>query len=329
MVTIKDVAKQAGVNPSTVSRVIANNPRITKETRDRVSAVMKELNYKPNAIARSLANHGRTKIIGVILPSNNDKLFHNPFFIQVISSISAFAQDKGYYIMHGHSREEEKEIQILEELVNSRWLDGVILTTVRDNDKCVKYLNEMKMPYVVIGKAENTNSHYSVDNDNIDAMYKGTMHMIGGGYKRIGYIGGSSEFTVNNERLKGYKKAMSEKGLPFDESMIFEKDDSEECGEEGMEKFLTEFLPDAIVTTDDLIAFGACQKANDLTGKYIPVMGFNNTPVSLYRNPAFSTIDIFADKLGYESAKLLIDQLEDNPIKEKHLIVKTQLVDRI
>ena len=140
MATIKDVAKLAGVNASTVSRVIADNPKITKETKEKVYAAMKELKYRPNAIARSLASQSRTKIIGIILPSDNEKLFYNPFFIKVISSISSYAHNYGYYIMHGHSADEEGELKILKEMVNSRWVDGMILTATRENDKCIEYL---------------------------------------------------------------------------------------------------------------------------------------------------------------------------------------------
>jgi len=328
MATIKDVAKLAGVHPSTVSRVIDNNPRITTATKDKVLAAMKELKYKPNAIARSLANQSKTKIVGVIFANDNERLFHNPFFTRVTSSISAYAQDHGYFIMHGHSREEEKEINILKKLVNSRWVDGVILTTVRKSDKCVAYLNEVNMPYVVIGTAENTHGKYTVDNDNMVAMYSATKRMIQKGYERICFIGGSLEFTVNEDRCEGYKRAMDDANLHYDDSMMYFKDDSEQCGEQGMEKFLEKIVPEAVVTTDDLIAYGACQRGHDKFGEYIPVIGFNNTPVSMYRNPAFSSVDIFSDKLGKCAAKLLIDQLEDNEIASSHQIVKTELVIR-
>jgi len=230
--------------------------------------------------------------------------------------------------MHGHSREEEKEINILKKLVNSRWVDGVILTTVRKSDKCVAYLNEVNMPYVVIGTAENTHGKYTVDNDNMVAMYSATKRMIQKGYERICFIGGSLEFTVNEDRCEGYKRAMDDANLHYDDSMMYFKDDSEQCGEQGMEKFLEKIVPEAVVTTDDLIAYGACQRGHDKFGEYIPVIGFNNTPVSMYRNPAFSSVDIFSDKLGKCAAKLLIDQLEDNEIASSHQIVKTELVIR-
>lgn len=328
MATIKDVAKLAGVNPSTVSRVIANNPKISAETTEKVHQAMKELKYRPNAIARSLVNQSQTKIIGIILPSNNESLFHNPFFIQAISSISVYAQDHGYYIMHGHSREENKEIEILKELVNSQWVDGIILTTVRDNDKCIQYLNETHKPYAVIGKPQDAEHTYWVDNDNVKSMYDATCHMIKKGHKKIAFIGGSEEFKVNKERLQGYKTAMEKHHLPVDDTMIYTKDDSESCGAEGMAYFLRIFTPDVVMTTDDLIAFGACQQAYIVLDKYIPVVGFNNTPVSMYRNPAFSTVDIFANKLGKYAAKLLIDQLEETKMDKNYYIVETKLIDR-
>ena len=328
MATIKDVAKLAGVNPSTVSRVIADNPKITSETKERVYAAMKELKYRPNAIARSLASQSRTKIIGVILPSDNEGLFHNPFFIKVISSISAYAQSNGYYIMHGHSANEEGELKILKDLVNSRWVDGMILTTTRENDKCIDYLNHENMPFVVIGKVDDEINAYTVDNDNTNATYNATKRMIEKSYKKLCFIGGSLEFRVNQERLHGYKAAMDECGLEYNDNMIFTYDDSEDCGIKGMDKFLTHFVPDAIVTTDDLIAYGARLRGYEVLGKYIPVVGFNNTSVSVYRNPQFSSVEIFSDKLGHCSAKMLIDLLEGKEIKEKHFTVATEFYDR-
>lgn len=328
MSTIKDVARIAGVNPSTVSRVIADNPKITQETKDRVYAAMKDLNYRPNAIARSLANQSRTKIIGILLPSDNEGLFHNPFFIRVIGSISSYAQNHGYYIMHGHSKEEEGELKILKDLVNSRWVDGMILTTTRENDKCIEYLNKVDMPFVVIGKVDSGVDAYTVDNDNTAAMYDATKNMIEKGFKKICFIGGSLEFRVNQERLQGYKNAMEEHGINVSENMVYAFDDSENCGKQGMEQFLNLFVPDAVVTTDDLIAFGACQLGYEKTGEYIPVVGFNNTPVSVYRNPQFSTVEIFADKLGHYSAKMLIDLLEGKELPEKHFTVETEFYDR-
>jgi len=213
-------------------------------------------------------------------------------------------------------------------VVRSNWVDGVILTTIREEDGCVDFLNEVGIPYVVIGRPKDPESMLWVDNDNFEAMYMATGSLIEKGYKKIAYIGGSPEFTVNNKRLGGYKKALIDNGLNVDEKYIYSKDDSEECGIEGARKMLKGDMPDAVVTSDDLIAFGFCQESFEELGYYLPIIGFNNTPISLYRNPAFSTVDIFAERLGYYSAKMLIDKLESKDMEMKHFVVKTELIER-
>ena len=328
MATIKDVAKQVGVHPSTVSRVVAGKSNVSEATKQRVFEAMKQLNYKPNLVARSLVSQSKTKILGVLLPNSNEYLFHNPFFIQVLSSISVYAKRFGYYVIHSNGREEEQEVMILNDLVNSHWVDGIILTTTRDNDGCIDYLNTTDMPYVVIGRPNADTACYYVDNDNIQAMYNATLRLIELGYKRIAYISGSTEFIVNKDRLDGYKKAMEQSGLAVEDYMIFAGDDTENTGEAAMEKFMQKFIPEAVVTTDDLIAYGACQYFYHRQGHYLPVIGFNNTPVSRYRNPAFSSVDINAQQLGEYAAKLLINHLENRPITEKFHIVDTLLIER-
>ena len=328
MATIKDIAARVGVHPSTVSRVIAGKSKISDATKQRVYDAMKELRYKPNLMARRLATQSKTKILGVLLPNSNEFLFHNPFFIQVLSAISIYAKKYGYYVMHSNGEKEEQEVKILKDLVGSQWVDGMILTTIRDHDGCVEYLNHAELPYVVIGAPDDSTASYSVDNDNEKAMANATRRVIELGHKTIAFIGGSTEFLVNKHRLNGYRKAMAEANLPVSDEMVFIGSDTENTGEVAMAKFLHSFIPEAVVTSDDLIAYGACQYFYHTQGHYIPVVGFNNTPVSRYRNPAFSSVDIHADKLGEYATKLLIDQLEGRKPNEKCRIVDTALIER-
>jgi len=129
-ITIKDIAKLANVSPSTVSRVISNSPKISQETKEKVYKAMKELNYEPNVIARSLANNS-TRILGLILPTSEDDLFENPFFMQAMKGISVYAQKKGYYTMYAFSDNEEKELEFIKHYVRSKLVDGIILFTSR------------------------------------------------------------------------------------------------------------------------------------------------------------------------------------------------------
>ena len=144
-VTIKDVAKEAGVATSTVSRVLSNNPKISDETKERVNEAIKKLNYKPNAIARSLANN-KTRILGVVVPSEADDLLMNPFFINAMKGMSVYAQSKSYYITYAFSKDENSELDIMKEITNANLIEGVILLRVKEDDKSIKYLKNINFP---------------------------------------------------------------------------------------------------------------------------------------------------------------------------------------
>lgn len=326
-VTIKDVAKLANVSPSTVSRVIAESPKISEETKEKVYEAMRKLNYHPNAIARSLANKS-TKTLGLILPNTSEDLFVNPFFIQAMRGISVYAQKKGYYIMYSYSESEEEEVEFIKKYIKSKWVDGIILLTSRENDKCISYLKEVNQPFVVIGRPERPEDTLWVDNDNFKAMYDVVTYLVEKGHKSIAFIGGPSSLNVTKDRLEGYKRALEIRGIGIDNKLIEEADFSEDRGYESMNKILKYKVPSAVVTTDDLIAFGALKAIKENNIEKIAVVGFNNTPLSAYQTPTLTSVDINAEKLGYHAAQLLIDRLENNNIQSNHYIVETNLIER-
>lgn len=325
-VTIKDVAKLADVSPSTVSRVVADNPKISDSTKKKVYKAMRELNYYPNAIARSLANKA-TKTLGLILPSTEEDIFVNPFFIQIMRGISHYAQEKNYYIMYTYGKNEEDEVEHIKNLTNSKRVDGIILTTVRENDKCISYLKEYKHPFVVIGKPEETEGTLWVDNDNFHAMYSVVNYLIQKGHRKIGFIGGLKDLNVTKNRLEGYKKALENSGIKVNKDFIKTGEFTEEDGYVGMESILNVEVPSAVVTTDDIIAFGAIKACKE-DDKNISIIGFNNTVLSEYQKPKLSSVDINAEKLGYFAAKLLINKLENKDNEISNYIVETNLIER-
>lgn len=326
-ITIKDVAKMADVSPSTVSRVIADNPKISDVTKQKVYAAMEALNYHPNAIARSLANKS-TRTLGLILPNTDEDLFVNPFFIQVMRGISLYAQKKGYYIMYTYSDHEEEEVSFIKNLMNSKWVDGFILTTARKDDKCISYLKEVDHPFVVIGRPENVENTLWVDNDNFHAMYTVVNRLIQRGKREIAFIGGPLDMNVTRNRLEGYKRALENCGIEVDPKLIKETNFSEVSGYEAMREILKTNMPTAVVTTDDLIAFGANKAIKELTSHSVQVVGFNNTPMAAYQTPSLTSVDINAEELGYFASKLLINKLENKKEKIKSYIVETRLVER-
>lgn len=326
-VTIKDVAREAGVSTSTVSRVMSESPRISDETKKRVKEVIKKLNYHPNVFARSLVNKA-SKVIGIILTSEVEDLSKNPFFIQVMTGISSYASENGYYIMYTFCKNHEEELKCTKDYVNGNLVAGIILATVRNKDKCIEYLKNIKFNFVVIGRPEKTKDMLWVDNDNFQAMYNLINRLIGRGYKKIAYIGSKTELSVSKDRLRGYIQAHEINGINVDQILIKEVENfKEELGYKSMNEICAKEIPDAVVAEDDLLAFGSMRflRENNING--IAVAGFNNTPLCELQIPSLTSVDIKVKKLGYYAAKLLVDALWNN-VREKHYIIETRLVER-
>lgn len=326
-VTIKDVAREANVATSTVSRVLSDSGRISEKTKKRVNEVIQRLNYKPNELARKLVSN-KSRILGVIIPKEASSFFSNPFFVEAMMGMSIAADEEKYYLMYAFGKTEEDELKNVKEFVSNNLLDGICLLTVRDNDKSIEYLQKIKFPFVVIGTPDIKEALW-VDNDNINATYNITNKLIEKGHKKIAFIGGNRDLKVSKDRFKGYQNALKENNIEFKKELIYEGESfSEKDGEKGIIQILKREQPTAIIGTEDLLAVGANKYlfANNIEG--IEIIGFNNTPITQYQNPPISSIDINGSKLGYEAAKLLINYLNNEEIEEKNKIVETKFIER-
>ena len=327
-VTIKDVAREANVATSTVSRVLSNSNKISDETKERVNNAIKKLNYTPNVVARGLANK-KTRILAVILPKEAEDIFSNPFFIQAMKGISICAQEEDYYIMYGFNQDNDNEKEWLKKFINSNLIDGLCLLKVKENDEIIDYLKKIDFPFVVIGRPDNIENMLWVDNDNVKAMYDLVNKLISYGHKQIGFIGAKSKLNVSRDRLKGYKKALEYNNIPINEDLIYEGNDfNKENGEIGTDNILKKLKPTAIVTTDDLLAFGTIEVLNNRELKDISIVGFNNIQISEYQKPALASVDINAEKLGYYATRLIINKLEEKESNINSHIIETKLIER-
>lgn len=330
-VTIKDVARIAGVDPSTVSRVIADNPRISEKTKEKVLKVMAELDFHPNAIARSLANRS-TKTIGVIMPHATEQVFVNPFFTEVMRGIGVSALKRGYNVLFSTGSSGEEEYKATQRLVNEKRVDGLILLTSRIGDKTIEGLKKKRFPFVVVGKPSKMEDVNWVDNDNLEAGYEATDYLIKQGHKRIGFIGGEFSYVFMGERFKGYKKALDANGMKFYKEYLSLDELVEEGGYRAIGKLLqAKSRPTAVVAADDLVAFGAIRAIKE-AGLRVPediaVVGFNDTPLASYIDPPLSSVEIFVYDLGYNASETLINQLEESDGHKKHIIIPTKLIVR-
>ena len=327
-VTIKEVAKEANVSTSTVSRVISDSPQISQKTKEQVREVINKLKYKPNAIARSLAN-SKSRIIGVVLPNESQDLITNPFFIQAMKGMSGYAQSKKYYLMYAFSEDEKSESDYINNFITSNLVDGVCLLRARSDDKSIKDLKKWGFPFVVIGRPEESEDMLWVDNDNFQATYNLVNEFIKKGHKDIAFLGAKNEWNVSKDRLKGYKVACEINGILIqDENISMRSEFSEQEGMNGAIELLDNSKPTAIIVEDDILAFGVLKILKQRNIKNIEVVGFNNSPLAEFQTPPLSSVDINAKELGYYAAKILIDSLESNEISINHYIIDSKLIKR-
>lgn len=327
-VTIKDVAREANVATSTVSRVLSNSHKISDKTKEKVNEAIKKLNYTPNIIARGLANN-RTRILAVILPKEAEDIFSNPFFVQAMKGISIYAQKENYYIMYAFKQEGKDDKEWFKKFIDSNLVDGICLLNSKENDDTINYLNDIEFPFVVIGRPDEVNNVLWVDNNNVKAMYDLVQMLIDYGHKEIAFIGAKANLNVSRDRLKGYKQALIDNRIEIKNSLIYEAEEfTQSNGSYAINKILDSNRPTAVVATDDLLAFGAQETLNELGVKNMSIAGFNNIPMSEYQNPPLSSVDINAEELGFYATKLIIDRLEEKSSNRNSYIIDTKLIER-
>jgi DNA-binding LacI/PurR family transcriptional regulator len=330
-ITIKEVAKLAGVSPSTVSRVISDSPRISDETKQTVREIMDELGYHPNAIARSLVNKA-TNTIGIVMPQSTERAFLNPFFPQALSGVSAAAHEQGYCILLSTGKSEKEQLESIQSIVMGGRVDGVIIMYSSVDNEVMDALEKLRTAIVVIGKPLKSKATLYVDNDNVEASFSVTEKLIKNGHKRIAFISGSFRLVVSLDRLDGYMNALKKYEIPFTKEYIVELSEfiKEGAYERTKQLLNLEERPTALVVTDDVMAFGAMDAIKE-SGLRIPedieVMSFNNVPSAELTSPSLTSVDIDAFALGYESSKLIIEKIRGEA-KRDRVIVPTNIIYR-
>ncbi|GAB6992173.1 LacI family DNA-binding transcriptional regulator [Paenibacillus pini] len=325
-VTIKDVAKKAGVSPSTVSRVLSNNSRISKETSQKVRDIMDELGYHPNIMAKSLVSK-TTQSICVILPKPAEELFMNMFFMELIRGIVTQANRSGYDVLISSGANEQEEVEAVSRLLNGKRVDGAILLYSRKDDKVVDFLQNNNHPFVLVGRSPKYPDLLSVDNDNVQAAYDATQHLINLGHQRIGFVSGPPSHIVSRDRLEGYTRAMEDSNLSMSKDWIVEGEFLQESGYRAMSFFMNlPERPTALLVVDDLVSLGVLRGLHEL-GYKVPqdlcLVSFNNIAIAELSTPPISSVDIGIYNLGYTASQALIQSVThvgENQFQKRHII---------
>ena len=319
-VTIKDVAKLAGVAPSTVTRVIQNKSTISDETKKRVREAMVELDYHPNLNARSLVSQS-SQVIALVLPIDSDVFYQNPFFPTVLRGITQIASDNDYAIQICTGQNEERRLDNLKQLIYGNRVDGLIFLYAQEEDPLVKLVADEQFPFLILGKSLSPFIPL-VDNDNVQAGYDATEYFIKKGCSRIAFIGGTKKLYVTQDRLTGYEQALQDHKLSLDSHRTFFADEFLEEKGYNFSKQLFKHDPqtDAIITTDSLLAEGVCNYLSE-HNLNIPVLSFDSV------NPRLNLaayVDINSLSLGRTSFETILQIIND--VKENRQICYRQVI---
>lgn len=311
-VTIYDVAEALNISPSTVSRGLKDHPHIHKDTKKKIRAAAKEMGYQQNKFASSLRKR-RTDTIGVVVPRLNSY-----FMATVIAGAEKITNKHGYGLIISQSQESVKqEVSCVSTLFDSR-VDGILISLAFDTkslDHFSKLLNK-DIPIVFFDRVADCQGCMSVIIDNFKAGYDATAHLIEQGCKRIIHLGGNLYRNVYSERLRGYKQALHDNGIDFNQKLVFISDLTGQSGRDIMKKVLRQNLkPDGVFASNDTSAVATMLELQE-AGIKIPgdvaVAGFNNEPISQVISPNLTTIDYPAREIGEIAATALIEKLNNS-----------------
>lgn len=327
-VTIKDVAKRAGVTPAAVSRIMNGDRDFTvrDETRRRVLQAIKDLDYHPNAIARSLKSK-KTNTIAVVIPDITAL-----FYPAIIKGVQVAARENGFSVILCSTDEDpDIELEYLK-LLAEKQTDGIILVSAYSQDPIVAKAMEWDVPCVLVNRSADNGNHLFVGADDCYGAQLATNHLITLGHRKVAHISGLMYTNTGVERLRGYRLALNEHKLPFRSEYVVEATYDEKGGYNAMCRLLE--LPDpptAVFTANDDIAMGAMEAIGQY-GKKIPdalsLIGFNDLWISKKLSPPLSSVHVPLYDMGYVAATRLIDQIFGKDDGERRILFKPELMVR-
>jgi LacI family transcriptional regulator len=305
--SIYDVARESGVSVFTVSAVVNKKTHVGKRLRERVEAAIRKLNYRPNLIARSLANR-RTHTIGMIVPD-----IGNPFFPMVVRGAEDAAQKHGYNLLLCNSDDILDKEERAVELLLSKRVDGILLTKAAGDFRppMRQMIKEVNIPFVLVMRTYPTLTNDAVITDDYHGAYEAVCHLARAGRRRIGLISGPLKISNAKERWQGFHDALKAEGLPYDSKLVIEGDYRIESGFRGGHALLS-YRPDGVYVANHLMTIGLLKAAEEM-GMSCPedfgLVSFDDYPwLSIFR-PRLTTVELPKHQLGSEAAELLIRRI--------------------
>lgn len=325
-VTIREVAKQAGVSMATVSRVLNGSNTVDPQLAERVHTAIEALKYEPNRAARALAG-SRSALLGLLVSD-----IQNPFFMDLMRGVEEVSQENGYLLVICNTTEDpQKEAQYIK-ILAAESVAGAIIVPSRERLDALTILQGRNIPIVTVDRRVRDSSIDAVLVNNALAAKEATAHLIGNGYRRIGIITGPRSVTTANERILGYHQALQEAGIAYDDSLKYRGPFREETGERGIQRLLQVDPPlEAVLTANNRITVGAL-RALYASQKRVPadiaIVGFDEVRWAIPDLISITTVTQPAYELGRTAALRLLQNLRHPNLSRQEIILQHQLLVR-
>jgi LacI family transcriptional regulator len=326
--TLKELAARAKVHPSTISRVVNQDPslRISPTTRARIEALLRETEYRPNGVARGLKLR-QTLVLAVVIPD-----ITNPFFGSLFRGIEDGAAPRGYQVLLCNTDgSPDRQRAHLHSLI-ARRVDGVILASSFLKDPAVRWLRHQRIPYVLVNRFSDEGLDPFVGSDDVTGARLATQHLISSGHVRIGHLAGQSTVSTGVLRRRGFQMAMAESRLRAEPELQAEAGFVEDGGMRATERLMAlQEPPTAVFAVTDMVAVGAYGVARRL-GLRVPedlaIVGYNDIPLAGRLIPGLTTVHVPIHEFGSAAARLVLEQIENGQVTPKRVVYAPQLVIR-
>ncbi|VTU15440.1 HTH-type transcriptional repressor CytR [Variovorax sp. PBL-H6] len=325
-VTIRDVARAAGVHVSTVSRALSPDKRgmISEEVLRVVQDAAQRLGYRPNRAASALRT-GRTHTIGVLVPD-----ITNPVFPPILQGIEASAAARGYFVFVTNVMDHALARPVVERML-AQQVDGLVMAIATRDDPLIDYLQKAGMHTVLVNRADESGRLPAVVSDDRLAMKLAVDHLVGAGHRRIAHLAGPQNVPTGVARRQGVEQALRDRGLAL-AAVVECEGYSREAGRRAMEQLLAgPERPEAVVCCNDLVALGAYDllRAQGLrVPQDISITGHNDMPLVDMVDPPLTTIRLPHRELGWRAAEMLFDEIEGKALSASTVVLRPELVVR-
>lgn len=329
-VTIKDVAKLAGVSVATISRVLNNSAVVSPETAEKVNEAIKELNYRPNFLGRNLRKR-ETNVILALIPSTE-----HTYYSEILHGMQLEAFQHGYDVLMSTTNGYPPHEKRLLEMLRNRVVDAaVLLGTVLDRD-AISELAKQNCIALCCEPLEGADDILTVMIDNEKAAYDAVNYLISIGHRDVAMVSTQIRAPSSIDREKGYMRALKENGIPFNENYLYRGTYDYTSGMAAAEKFKRmEKPPTAVFAISDFLAAGVIKKASELgadIGRNFSVMGFDNISMTEIYTPSISTVEQPCLELGKTVSRLVIENISGGENKGRvyldHRIVYRQSTEK-